>query len=102
MPESKLLIGDGALLWASGSHVCMGTNPTFVPYPTITKINAILAIAGSKLAAWPNKACQLDNPRNPACIAGYKKSKVPRNPSNSPTELMIKYFQAASKADGLW
>src|SRR3990167_8123692 len=100
-PESKLLIGAGALLWASGSHVCMGTKPTFVPYPIKIKMNAILAINGSSAEAWDNMSCQLINPGKPACMDGYRKRKVPKNPSNNPTELIIKYFQAASIADGL-
>jgi len=30
-PESIALVGDGASLCASGSHVCIGASPAFVP-----------------------------------------------------------------------
>src|ERR1700684_1971713 len=41
-PESTAHTGDGAWLWASGSHVCIGARPTFVPNPTKTSRNASL------------------------------------------------------------
>ena len=30
-PDSSAETGDGASLWASGNHVCMGAKPIFVP-----------------------------------------------------------------------
>src|SRR5438874_2570885 len=35
--ESIALMGEGASACASGSQLCMGMNPTLVPYPTATK-----------------------------------------------------------------
>ena len=45
------LMGLGAWLWASGSQVCIGTNPTFVPNPTIISTMAILIMLGSSSEA---------------------------------------------------
>ena len=52
MPESSAHTGDGAWLWASGSHVCMGTRPTFVPRPIKISKNAVcMRIGGIRGAA---------------------------------------------------
>ena len=42
---------SGASPWASGSHVCIGAMPAFVPSPTRTKTKATLTIAGSSRLA---------------------------------------------------
>ena len=49
--DSNPLTGLGAWLWASGSHVCMGTNPTLVPNPRITRAVPIFIRLGSSLSA---------------------------------------------------
>ena len=49
--DSSPLMGLGAWLCASGSHVCMGTNPTFVPNPMMISTVAILIMLGSSSEA---------------------------------------------------
>src|SRR5439155_17447732 len=39
-PDISALTGAGASLCASGSHVCMGASPAFVPYPIKRKTKA--------------------------------------------------------------
>jgi hypothetical protein len=49
--DSRPLTGLGAWLWASGSHVCIGTKPTLVPNPRITSAVPIFIRLGSSLSA---------------------------------------------------
>jgi len=48
------LAGLGASEWASGSQVCIGANPTFVPYPITASRNARRRLSRSSDAAWTN------------------------------------------------
>ena len=95
--ESSPLTGLGAWLWASGSHVCMGTNPTFVPNPTMMSTMAILIMVGSRLSAAAMRAGQSRD--DPESITPTVEAYTRVNPARAmvmPTEHRMMYFQAAS------
>ena len=51
-PESNAETGLGASEWASGSQVCMGNRPAFVPKPMAANTNAIWMSWASNCVAY--------------------------------------------------
>jgi len=56
--ERRALMGVGDWLWASGSQVCIGARPAFVPRPTTMKMKATFTRAGSSWSATARSADQ--------------------------------------------
>ena len=61
-PDIIAEIGDGASAWASGSHVCMGASPAFVPYPTTMNPNARCKSSGCSDGAALRSRVQFRDP----------------------------------------
>jgi hypothetical protein len=97
--ERSAAIGVGALEYVSGFQVWSGTKPILVPYPTKTKIKAIWTISGCMEAAPSRSVCHVSVSADRAGNA--KKRRVPRRLRRSPSELIMRYFHAASVADFL-
>ena len=102
-PESTAEMGVGPSLWASGSQLWIGTRPTFVPYPTIRNTKASDRIVGSSLLLTSFRFVQSRaSPPAPSTFSAAKyRSTVPKSASAMPTPQRIKYFHAASMADGV-
>src|SRR5712692_2704048 len=80
-PDIKAEMGDGASEWASGSHVCIGASPAFVPYPTRMNANASCSSWGCSDGAVARRMVQLSDPgTSPAVDTKSKYAKtVPVN-----------------------
>src|SRR6266852_8085685 len=61
-PDIMAEIGDGASEWASGSHVCIGASPAFVPYPTRMNANASCRSCGCSEGAAARSTVQFNDP----------------------------------------
>ncbi len=95
--DSSPLTGLGAWLCASGSHVCIGTNPTLVPNPTMIMTMAIFIIVGSNCEAASMSAGQSSEASESILPTVDAYTRV--NPARAmvmPTEHRMMYFQAAS------
>ena len=95
-PDSIADAGAGAWLCASGSHVCIGASPIFVPYPTRKNRNASRRKRGSSRFAAAGIAVYVSG----TSPAARERKMIPRNAKAIPTEQMSRYFQAASIPGG--
>src|SRR5665213_2035791 len=90
--------GAGAWLWASGSQVWRGANPTLVPKPRISRPAARRITPGSRWRAAAVRAVQ--SRVAAADVPVWRDAKytrtVARNASATPTEATITYFHDAS------
>src|SRR5260370_18141314 len=87
-PDIRAEIGEGASEWASGSHVCIGASPAFVPYPMRRNANASCSSCGCSDGAVARRTVQFSDPgTSPAVAAKSKYAKtVPVNAKAMPTE----------------
>src|SRR6266852_7999005 len=61
-PDIMAEIGDGASECASGSHVCIGASPAFVPYPMRMNANASCRSCGCSEGAAARSTVQFNDP----------------------------------------
>src|ERR1022692_2067740 len=98
-PERSALTGVGASPWASGSHVCMGARPAFVPRPTMTKTKATLTTPELRRPELATILVQsIPGDEGTAEVLAYENRTIPKSARDSPTVAIIRYFQAASIA----
>src|SRR6266851_5744745 len=97
-PDIRAEIGDGASAWASGSHVCIGARPAFVPYPMRRNANASCSSCGCSDGAVARRTVQFSDPGTSPAVATKSKyaNTVPANAKAMPTEQINRYFQDAS------
>src|SRR5216684_6599471 len=97
-PDIKAEIGEGASEWASGSQVCIGASPAFVPYPMRRNANASCSSCGCSDGAVARRTVQFSDPGTSPAVATKSKyaSTVPANAKAMPTEQIKRYFQDAS------
>jgi hypothetical protein len=97
-PDISAETTDGDSLWASGSHVCSGARPIFVPYPTSRKMRAARSQIGFSRGPEATRSpstsgiCPWRGPE-----AATARKNVPSSASAIPTEQISRYFQVASR-----
>ena len=102
-PDKSADAGLGASLWASGSQVCMGARPIFVPYPTIIKTKPPFSHVGSRRVA---TAVSAEKETGASTLPTSIEIVIRTDPKSAmaiPTEQISTYFQVASReAEDRW
>ena len=97
-PDIIAEIAGGASECASGSQVCIGASPAFVPYPIRMNAKASCSSSGCSDGAASRSTSQFNDPGTSPAVETKSKyaSTVPVNASAMPTEQIRMYFHDAS------